>query len=132
MIKQTVLPFKVGITKDTITSHAGLALVGEFAIGVRMLEAVDRELPDPGSGAGYRPSEYIFPLGLMLGRWFEKGNWLEYGTPLFHGLLDYGTDVSPCRFFAKRGMPGMGIAEEFLVGYCDKEISCVNKDRGLL
>jgi hypothetical protein len=66
MIKQTVLPFKVEITKDTITSHAGLALVGEFAVGIGMLEAVDRELPDPGSGAGYRPSEYIFPLVLML------------------------------------------------------------------
>ena len=132
MIKHTVLPFKVETTNDTVTAHGGLALLGEFAIGVGMLEAVDRELPDPGSVAGYRPSEYIFPLVLMLGRWFEKGNWLEYGTPLFHGLLDYGTDVSPCRFFAKKGMPSMGIAEECLVGYCDKEISCVNTDRGRL
>ncbi len=32
MIKQTVLPFKIEITKDMITSHAGLALLGEFAI----------------------------------------------------------------------------------------------------
>lgn len=36
MIKQTVLPFKVEITKDTITAHAGLALVGEFAVGIGM------------------------------------------------------------------------------------------------
>jgi len=66
MIKQTVLPFKVEITKDTITPHAGLALVGEFAVGIGMLEAADRELPEPGSGAGYKASEYIFPLVLML------------------------------------------------------------------
>jgi len=66
MIKQTVLPFKVEITKDTITSHAGLALVGELAVGIGMLEAADRELPEPGSGAGYRASEYMFPLVLML------------------------------------------------------------------
>jgi len=66
MIKQTVLPFKVEMTKDTITSHAGLALVGEFAIGIGMLGAADRELPEPGSGAGYKSSEYIFPLVLML------------------------------------------------------------------
>jgi len=66
MIKQTVLPFKVEITKDTITAHAGLALVGEFAVGIGMLEAADRELPEPGSGAGYKASEYIFPLVLML------------------------------------------------------------------
>ena len=66
MIKQTVLPFKVETTNDTVTAHGGLALLGEFAIGVGMLEVVDRELPDPGSGAGYRPSEYSFPLVLML------------------------------------------------------------------
>ena len=50
MIKQTVLPFKIEITKDTITPHAGLALVGELAAGIGMLEAADRELPGPGSG----------------------------------------------------------------------------------
>jgi len=66
MIKQTVLPFKVEITKDTITSHAELDLVGEFAVGIGMLGAADRELPEPGSGAGYKASEYIFPLVLML------------------------------------------------------------------
>ena len=66
MIKQTVLPFKIEITKDTITSHAGLALVGELAVGIGMLKAADRELPGPGSGAGYKASEYMFPLVLML------------------------------------------------------------------
>jgi hypothetical protein len=66
MIRQTVLPFKVEMTRDTITPHAGLALVGEFAVGIGMLEAADRELPEPGSGAGYKASEYIFPLVLML------------------------------------------------------------------
>jgi MinD superfamily P-loop ATPase len=54
------------MTRDTITPHAGLALVGEFAVGIGMMEAVDRELPEPGSGAGYKASEYIFPLVLML------------------------------------------------------------------
>ena len=29
-------------------------------------DAVDRELPSPGSGAGYRASEHVFPLILML------------------------------------------------------------------
>jgi hypothetical protein len=62
MIRQTVLSFKVEMTRDTITHHAGLALVGEFAVGIGMMEAVDRELPEAGSGAGYKASEYIFPL----------------------------------------------------------------------
>ena len=34
MIRQTVLPFKVEKTQDTITPHGGLSLIGEFAIGV--------------------------------------------------------------------------------------------------
>ena len=51
MIRQTVLPFKLEITKDTITSHAGLALLGEFCVGLDLLKKVDSFLPKPGSGA---------------------------------------------------------------------------------
>jgi hypothetical protein len=66
MIKQTVLPFKLEMTRDLITSHAGLTLFGEFAVGLGLLKAVDRCLPEPGSGAGYLSSEHVFPLMLML------------------------------------------------------------------
>ena len=66
MIKQTVLPFKLEVTKDMITSHAGLALLGEFAVGLGFIAALDKSLPKPGSGAGYFASEHIFPLILML------------------------------------------------------------------
>jgi len=66
MIDQTVLAFKLEQTKDLITAHAGLALLGEFAIGIGLLEAVDESLPAPGSGAGYRASEHVLPLMLML------------------------------------------------------------------
>lgn len=66
MIKQTVLPFKLETTKDLITSHAGLALLGEFAVGLGLNKALDRYLPEPGSGAGYLTSEHVFPLVLML------------------------------------------------------------------
>jgi len=54
------------MTRDIITPHAGLALLGEFAVGLRVLKSVDSYLPKPGSGAGYSPSEYIYPLILML------------------------------------------------------------------
>jgi len=66
MIKQTVLGFKLEQTKDLIPAHAGLAFFGEFAIGLGVLEAIDKSLPEPGSGVGYRASEHIFPLLLML------------------------------------------------------------------
>lgn len=66
MIRQIILPFKLEMTRDLITPHAGLALLGEFAVGLELLKSVDSSLPKPGSGAGYHPSEHIFPLVLML------------------------------------------------------------------
>ena len=66
MIRQTVLPFKLETTNDLITSHAGLALFGEFAVGLGLKKSLDRHLPGPGSGLGYLASEHVFPLVLML------------------------------------------------------------------
>jgi hypothetical protein len=66
MIHQTVLPFKLEITRDTITSHAGLALLGEFCVGLGLPAVIERCMPKPGSGAGYKASEYVFALVLML------------------------------------------------------------------
>lgn len=64
MLRQRIPPFKVEMTRDTITPHASLALLGEFAVGLGLLESVDRYMPKPGSGAGYRASEYVFPVML--------------------------------------------------------------------
>ena len=66
MIQQTVLPFKLEVTRDTITAHAGLALLGEFCVGLDLIKVVNGRLPEAGSGAGYQASEYVFALVLML------------------------------------------------------------------
>jgi hypothetical protein len=66
MIKQRVLPFKLETTMDMITAHAGLALLGEFAVGLGLNKALNGCLPAPGSGAGYLASEHVFPLIVML------------------------------------------------------------------
>ena len=66
MIRQRVLPFKLEMTKDIITAHGGLALLGEFAVGLGLLDSVNRYLPKPGSGAGYKASEHVFPVVLTL------------------------------------------------------------------
>lgn len=66
MIKQTVLSFKLEMTSDQVTSRAGLALVGEFAYALGLPRALDEHLPTPGSGSGYRASEHVIPLLLML------------------------------------------------------------------
>jgi hypothetical protein len=62
MIRQTVLPFKLEKTEDTITAHSGLALLGEFTVGTGLLKLTDKYMPKPGSSVGYKPSEYIFPV----------------------------------------------------------------------
>ena len=66
MIAQGVLPFKLGVGKDTITPHGGLALFGEFVHALKILRLIDDELPGPGSGVGYEPSQFVLPLLLML------------------------------------------------------------------
>jgi len=66
MIKQTVLPFKLEMTNDLITSHAGLALLGEFAGAFGLSRLLDEQLPSPGSGSGYCGSEHVMSLVLML------------------------------------------------------------------
>jgi len=73
------------MTRDLITPHAGLALLGEFAVELGFLQSVDKHLPRPGSGAGYNPSEYIFPLILILnggGRSLEDTRQIRAGEGL--------------------------------------------------
>lgn len=66
MVRQTMLPLKIEKSQEGAFHRGGLALLGEFILGTGLPESVDRHLPKPGSGAGYRPSEYIFPMILML------------------------------------------------------------------
>lgn len=63
---QNVLPFKLGVTEERLTAHAGLAIFGEFVHGTAVLQEVDKALAGPGSGAGYAPRRFVEPLVLML------------------------------------------------------------------
>ncbi len=66
MLSQTVLPFKLAATEETLTAHAGLALFGEYYAAMGIEHLIDRELPAPGSAAGYKPSAFVAPLILTL------------------------------------------------------------------
>ncbi len=66
IMTQTVLPFKLEITDEKLTAHAGLAIFGEFVHATGILGEVNKALRGPGSGAGYMPSQYVEPLMLML------------------------------------------------------------------
>ena len=66
MLSQTVLPFKLAVTDESLTAHAGLALFGEYYAAMGIGHLVDRELPEPGSAIGYKPSAFVAPLILTL------------------------------------------------------------------
>jgi len=65
MLAQTVLPFKLESTRDTITAQAGLILFGEYLHAVGLPGHLDRELPGPLNPVGYKPSAYGVSLVLM-------------------------------------------------------------------
>ena len=66
MIQQTIFPFKIETTKERLTAHGGLALMGEFNHGIGLRELTDRYLPSPGSNRGFTPSVIVDSLVLML------------------------------------------------------------------
>jgi len=63
---QTVLPFKLAASDESLTAHGGLALFDEYLRAMSIRGLIDHELPSPGSAAGYDPSAHILPLILML------------------------------------------------------------------
>jgi hypothetical protein len=65
-IQQTVFPFKIETTKERLTAHGGLALMGEFNHGIGLRELTDQYLPAPGSNRGFDPSVIVDSLVLML------------------------------------------------------------------
>lgn len=63
---QTVLPFQLAVTDESLTAQGGLALFGEYLRAMDVGRLIDHELPGPGSAAGYDPSAHVLPLVLML------------------------------------------------------------------
>ena len=45
---QTVLPFKLATTNESLTAHAGLAVFGEFIGALGLSHLIDEVLPEPG------------------------------------------------------------------------------------
>lgn len=64
--RETILPFDIEPTNAALTARGGLVLPYETARALRLGKVIDRELPGPGSGRGYKPSEFVIPMILML------------------------------------------------------------------
>ena len=63
--KEGILPFKIVATEAPLIARGGLVLPYEFARSLKLMKVIDKELPRPGSGRGYKPSEFVMPLILM-------------------------------------------------------------------
>ncbi len=55
---QTVLPFKLAASDESLTAHGGLALFGEYLRAMGGCGLIGHELPASGSAAGYEPSAH--------------------------------------------------------------------------
>ena len=66
MVEQNVLGFKLELSHELLTAHAGLVTAHEFHLGLGLARLLDEALPRPGSGRGHRPSEVVMPVLLML------------------------------------------------------------------
>jgi hypothetical protein len=64
--KEGLLPFKIVACNEPLIARGGLVLPYELARALKLPQAIDRELPRPGSGRGYKPSQFVLPLILML------------------------------------------------------------------
>lgn len=65
-LQQCLLPIKLQLSNERLTSLAGLVLVEEFARAKRLWSRVDERFGQPGSGRGYAASEYVRPLVWLL------------------------------------------------------------------
>ena len=64
--QQTVLPIKLEHSEEKLTSLAGLVVLEEMARGKGLWDMVDDEFTGPGSGRGYKASEFVRALVWML------------------------------------------------------------------
>jgi len=63
--QQGVLPFRVEKTDEPLIARAGLILPYEMARALKLPQVIEQELPTPGSGHAYKPSQFVMPLVLM-------------------------------------------------------------------
>jgi hypothetical protein len=65
-LQQTLLPIKLKGSKERLTSLAGLMVVEELGQAKGVWQRVDQLFPQPGSGRGFKASEYVRPLVWLL------------------------------------------------------------------
>lgn len=113
---QTVLPFKLAATDESLTAHGGLALFGEYLRAMGVAGLIGHELPRPGSAAGYEPSAHVLPLVLTLaggGRTLEDLRVLrnDEGLRALLQLEDMPSSDATGDWLRRMGAQGLGSGE---------------------
>lgn len=124
-LRQGLMRFKIERSDEPLIARSGLVLPYEMAKALKMPEVIDRELPPPGSGRGYKPSQIVIPLMLMLhggGRKLEDLREIKAEISL-RELLEMKELPASCtvgdwlRRMGKdgRGLLGLGKVSDYLV-----------------
>jgi hypothetical protein len=129
-LPQLILPIKLEKSEERLTSMGGLMVLEEMAQGLKVWRRVDEQLTAPGSGRGYRPSEFVQPLVWMLhagGRRLEDLRELRAEREVLEKLglravPDAGTVGDWLRRQGERGVEGLGwVNRELLQGVLEEE-----------
>jgi len=129
-LPQLILPIKLEKSEERLTSLGGLVVLEEMARALKVWQRVDEQLAGPGSGRGYRPSEFVQPLVWMLhagGRRLEDLRELRAEQEVLEdlglrGLPDAGTVGDWLRRQGERGVAGLGrVNRELIQGVLEQE-----------
>jgi DDE family transposase len=129
-LPQLILPIKLEKSEERLTSLGGLVVLEEMAQALQVWPRVDKELAGPGSGRGYRPSEFVQPLVWMLhagGRRLEDLRELRAEREVLENLglravPDAGTVGDWLRRQGERGVEGLErVNRELIQGTLEAE-----------
>ena len=65
-LPELILPIKLEKSEERLRSLGGLVVLEEMAQALKVWQRVKECLKAPGSGRGYRPSQFVQPLVWML------------------------------------------------------------------
>ena len=113
--RETILPFEIEPANAALTAHGGLLLPYEMALALKLAELIDRELPRPGSGRGYKASEFVIPMILMLhggGKKLDDLREIEAEVNLRNllGVNDLPASCTVGDWLRRMGQDGLGLA----------------------
>jgi hypothetical protein len=114
-LPELILPIKLEKSEERLTSLGGLVVLEEMAQALQVWQRVDECLQAPGSGRGYRPSQFVQPLVWMLhagGRRLEDLRELRAEREVLENLglgavPDAGTVGDWLRRQGERGVAGL-------------------------